>query len=60
MPSARKPRQQKDGLVFCWGSERNWSCRDLVSAAEGARGAGGVDMGEGVVVGGGSAKLPLG
>ena len=60
MPSARKPTQQKDRLVFYWASELDWSCRDLVSAAEGARGAEGVDAGGGVVVGEGSAELPLG
>lgn len=60
VPSARRLTRQKDWLVFCWASGLNWSCCGLVSAAEGAKGAGGVDVGEGVVVGEGSAQLPLG
>lgn len=51
MPSARKPTQQKDGIVLCWDSKLNWSCCDLISAAEGREGTG-VDEGGGVVVGG--------
>lgn len=59
MPSARKSTQQKDGIVFCWDSKLNWSCCDLISAAEGREGTG-VDEGGGVVVGEGSDELTRG
>lgn len=55
MPSARKPSQQKDGIFFCWYSKLEWSCCDLISAAEGK---GGTGVGEGGgVVGEGSDEL---
>lgn len=59
MPSARKPTQQKDGIIFCWYSKLKWSCCELISAAEG-KGGTAIGEGGGVVLGEGSDELTLG